>query len=208
MMTAAVRTDGHGRRSRLQRDATTLATLAALLIVSACTTGSMPSTTVAQANASMTEGYSIGGGDSLKINVFDEPTLTGEYEIGLDGVLSFPLIGMIDVSGMTPEVLSEAISAKLSEGGYVLSPRVAVEVSSHKPFFILGEVNAPGEYPYAGSLTLEQAVAKAGGFTARANKRAVILLRNGWNSPRRIRLEGSPLMISPGDTITVQEAFF
>jgi len=143
MMTAAVRTDGHGRRSRLQRVATTLATLAALLIVSACTTGSMPSTTVAQANASMTEGYSIGGGDSLKINVFDEPTLTGEYEIGLDGVLSFPLIGMIDVSGMTPEVLSEAISAKLSEGGYVLSPRVAVEVSSHKPFFILGEVNAP-----------------------------------------------------------------
>ena len=209
MILKALRTDEHRRQSEPRRVVTVLAVLAALLCVSACTTsGSLPSMSVAQANASLTKGYRIGGGDSLKVNVFDEPTLTGEYEVGLDGVLSFPLIGMINATGMTSDVLSEAISAKLSEGGYVLSPRVTVEVSSRKPFFMLGEVNTPGEYAYVGSLTLEQAVAKAGGFTARANKRAIILMRQEWNSPRRIKLEDSPLLIAPGDTVTVQEAFF
>lgn len=208
MMNEPVEETGYQSRFGPRRVVTALATLAALFIVSACTSNGLPSMSVAQANASLTQGYSIGGGDSLNINVFDEPTLTGEYEIGLDGVLSFPLIGVVEVSGMTSQALSETISAKLSEGGYVLSPRVTVEVTSYKPFFILGEVNAPGEYPYAGSLTLEQAVAKAGGFTARANKRAIIIMRHDWNSPRRISLEGSPLMIAPGDTITVQEAFF
>jgi len=185
-----------------------LTMLLALLCLSACASSHFPSASVSQVNAGLTEGYQIAGGDKLKITVFDEPTLTGDYEVSLDGDLSLPLIGPVNAAGMTSDTLSEAISTTLSEGGYVLSPRVAVEILEHRPFFILGEVKAPGEYPYVGKLTLEQAVAKAGGFSARADKRTIILLRQGWSSPKRIKLGGTPLMIAPGDTVTVQEAFF
>jgi len=185
-----------------------LTMLLALLCLSACASSHFPSASVSQVNAGLTEGYQIAGGDKLKITVFDEPTLTGDYEVSLDGDLSLPLIGPVNAAGMTSDTLSEAISTTLREGGYVLSPRVAVEILEHRPFFILGEVKAPGEYPYVGKLTLEQAVAKAGGFSARADKRTIILLRQGWSSPKRIKLGGTPLMIAPGDTVTVQEAFF
>ncbi len=185
-----------------------LAMTTAVLCLNACASSNLPVASVTQLNGSLTDDYLIEGGDKLKITVFDEPTLTGDYEVGLEGALSFPLIGDVKAAGMNSNALSEAIAGILSEGGFVLSPRVAVEVTEHRPFFILGEVKAPGEYPYVGKLTFEQAVAKAGGFTTRADKNSIVLLRQGWNSPRRVKLEGEPLTIAPGDTITVQESFF
>ncbi len=178
-----------------------------LLLVS-CATSTLPLVTVTDANTEYTGGYRIADGDKLKVIVFDEPTLSGDFGVGLDGGISLPLINSMRAAGQTPNELAENINTALSAGGYVLAPRVSVEVSQHRPFYILGEVKAPGEYPYVGDLTVEQAIAKAQGYSARANRSEVVLRRQGSNAARRVRLDTVPLLIAPGDTITVQEAFF
>jgi polysaccharide biosynthesis/export protein len=178
------------------------------LLLASCASSNLPLVSIAEANAGLSQGYRIAGGDKLKVSVFDEPTLTGEFGVGLDGTLSLPLIAPIQTSGQVPEQLAAKIAAALAEGGFVLSPRVTVEVSQHRPFYILGEVGAPGEYPYIGDLTVEQAIAKARGFTPRANKSEVVLRRHDWTVGKRVRLGTTPLLIAPGDTITIQEAFF
>lgn len=184
------------------------AVIAGGLLMVSCARSGLPLVSVADANSGMTQGYRIAGGDKIKVAVFDEPTLTGEFAVGLDGSLSLPLIAPIQSAGLMPEQIAAKIAASLTEGGFVLSPRVTVEVSQHRPFYILGEVTAPGEYPYIGDLTVEQAIAKARGYTPRANKSEVVLRRQGWSEGRRVRLGTSPLLIAPGDTVTVLEAFF
>lgn len=180
----------------------------AAMLLASCASSKLSVVSATDANAGLLQGYRIAAGDKLKVSVFDEPTLTGEFSVGLDGRLSLPLIAPIQAAGMAPKQLAAQVTSALAEGGYVLSPRVTVEVSQHRPFYILGEVTAPGEYPYTGDLTAEQAIAKARGYTPRANKSEVILRREGWSEPRRVRLGTAPLLIAPGDTITVQEAFF
>ncbi len=185
-----------------------LSTIWACFFLVSCAASNLPRVSSVDANAGIVKGYRIADGDKLKVTVFDEPTLTGEFAVGLDGSLSLPLIASMQASGQTPSELVEKITSALSAGGYVLSPRVSVEVSQHRPFYILGEVNAPGEYPYIGYLTVDQAIAKAKGYSPRANKSEVILQRQDWSEGRRVRLESAPLLIAPGDTITVQEALF
>ena len=167
-----------------------------------------PLKSVQELNSSLVSGYQVATGDKLRVTVFDEPTLTGDYQVGDDGAVALPLIEPVKASGMTTTELASAISEDLAAGGYVLVPRVSVEVTEHRPFYILGEVAQPGEYPYTGHLTLNQAVAKAGGFTARANKRVIRLQRQSSGTAMRIKLEEMPLKIAPGDTIIIQEAFF
>ncbi|MCJ2179810.1 polysaccharide biosynthesis/export family protein [Novosphingobium album (ex Hu et al. 2023)] len=159
-------------------------------------------------NAEVSDGYLLGAGDKLKVNVFDEPTLSGEFEVGEGGVLALPLIDPIVANGKTPEMLAQVVTSALKSGGYVLDPHVSVEVLKYRPFFILGEVKQPGEYPYRGDLTLQQAVATAGGYTARANKRTIEIQRKQWSVAKRVKLDDATLKIAPGDTITVLEAFF
>lgn len=183
-------------------------TIGACLLMASCAASDLPRVSVADANAGLAQGYRIADGDKLKVTVFDEPALTGEFGVGLDGSLSLPLIKSMQASGQTPSELAARITTALAAGDYVLSPRVSVEVSQHRPFYILGEVNAPGEYPYIGDLTVDQAIAKAQGYSVRANKSEVVLRRQGWSEGRRVRLDSAPLLIAPGDTITVQEAFF
>ena len=185
-----------------------LPVIAACFLIASCAASDLPLVSVADANSGLVQGYRIADGDKLKVTVFDEPTLTGEFGVGLDGSLSLPLIKSMQASGQTPSELATKITSALAAGDYVLSPRVSVEVSQHRPFYILGEVNAPGEYPYIGDLTVDQAIAKAKGYSARANKSEVVLQRQGWTQGRRVRLDSAPLLIAPGDTITVQEAFF
>jgi polysaccharide export outer membrane protein len=167
-----------------------------------------PLKSVQELNSSLVSGYQVATGDKLRVIVFDEPTLTGDYQVGDDGAVALPLLEPVKASGLTTTELAKAISEDLAAGGYVLVPKVSVEVTEHRPFYILGEVAEPGEYPYTGHLTLNQAVAKAGGFTARANKRVIRLQRQSSDTPMRIKLEGMPLKIAPGDTIIIQEAFF
>lgn len=199
------------RRFNTSRFAALKCAAAAILLaggLSGCASGNLPFTDVASVNAALADGYRVAAGDKLRITVFDEEALTGEYEIGDGGVLAMPLIDTIAADGMTPVNLAAVITNRLKSGGYVLVPRVSVEIISHRPFFILGEVTNPGEYPYSGELTLEQAVAKAGGYTPRAQKGEVMLRRQEWTSPMRVKLDGPSLRIAPGDTITVTEAFF
>lgn len=196
-----------GRRVRELAAAAVLS--GALLSASGCATAAnMPMVSAAQANQTLAQGYRIGAGDKLKVTVFDEPTLSGEYQVGVGGDLALPLISPLAAEGQTPEAVSAMITKSLADGGFVLAPRVSVEITTHRPFFILGEVKAPGEYVYSGELTLEQAVAKAGGYTPRAEKKTVVLRRQGWAQDKRVKLGDSALKIAPGDTITVREAFF
>lgn len=191
------------------RVACMVAGAAGMLIVPGAWAGSRPRTaTVAELNRDLPGAYRITAGDKLKITVFDEANLTGEYLVGLGGELSMPLIGSIDVRNLQGVAVADVIAARLKEGGYVLSPRVSVEILSHRPFYILGEVNKPGEYPHSSGMTLEQAVAMAGGYTRRANTKSVVLKRSSWSQSERVRLDKSALEIAPGDTITVRESFF
>lgn len=178
------------------------------LSLSACGGSNAPFASASSLNADIVSGYQVGAGDKVKVVVFDEPSLSGEFEIGESGAIALPLIGDVAASGRTPSQLASDVTQKLAAGGYVLDPRVSIEVLEYRPFYILGEVGEPGEYPYNGDLTLKQAVAKAGGYTARANKNTVELHRQNWSSAKRVDVSDSTLKIAPGDTVTILEAFF
>lgn len=173
---------------------------------SACTGQIYPELSAADANAQVGATSRLGAGDKLRVTVYEEPTLTGEYEVSASGAITLPLVADVAVANATPDLAAKAVSAKLTEGGYVLNPRVSVEVVSHRPFYILGEVSKPGEYTYAGQLSLLQAIAKAGGFTNRANKASVIVRRTGWSTGHKVLITDPALMIAPGDTITITES--
>lgn len=185
------------------------ATLGLLCVFAAsCASTNLAEISAIEANSGLTEGYLIDAGDSLKVTVFDEETLSGEFDVGSGGILALPLMEPISVKDKGPQQVAQMIAATLAEGGYVLDPRVSVEILEHRSFFILGEVETPGEYAHNGRMSLEQAVAKAGGYTPRAGRNSVVLKRQHWSESRLIRLDEATLMIAPGDTITIRESFF
>lgn len=191
------------------RHAATFACLGLVVMtsVSGPLSASSPHATVAELNQGVREGYQIGAGDHLRVTVFDEPNLTNEYIVNESGAVAFPLIDEVPANQMTTSQLASKIAEKLKAGGYVLTPKVAVEILKHRPFYILGEVAKPGEYPYTGDLTLAQAVATAGGYTARADTRSIKLQRRAGELPVQVKLD-APLRIAPGDTIIIRQAFF
>lgn len=150
----------------------------------------------------------LGAGDKLRVTVFGEETLTGQYTVTGAGDLSFPLIGNLPAAGRSVEQVQETIRERLA-AGYLKDPRVSAEILEYRPYFILGEVNRPGQYPYSIGLTVEQAVAAAGGFTYRANPKRVFIKRALDTSERLANLRRTPsLAVRPGDTIRVAERFF
>lgn len=150
--------------------------------------------------------YTLGPGDQLRVIVYGETDLTGDFIIGPNGALAYPLVGEIEARGLTLQQLSDAIADRL-RGGYVREPRVSVSVAQYRPFFILGEVQNPGSYPYAADMSVMSAVATAGGFTYRANRRRVFIRRAGETEERRLDLTGET-MVNPGDTVRIGERFF
>jgi len=158
-------------------------------------------------NRDASASYVLGAGDRLQIIVFGEPQLSGEHTVSASGIVSFPLIGDIPAASQTPAQVQEAIRSRLA-GGYLKDPRVAVEVLAYRPFYILGEVNRPGEYPYRANLKLEQAIATAGGYSYRANRSRFVIVRED-GSERKMRFkEAAQMEIQPGDTIRILERFF
>ena len=150
--------------------------------------------------------YRLGSADRIRIIVFNEPTLSGEFSVGDNGMLSIPLIGNVQASGRTPTELAADIEAKLADG-YLRSPHVSLDVLTYRPFYILGEVTKPGEYPYANGLTVMAGVATASGFTYRANKRKVYIKHSGDRDEKSLELTPS-ILIYPGDTIRISERHF
>lgn len=152
--------------------------------------------------------YRLAAGDRLSITVFGEESLSREYAITPQGDLAFPLLGDIPIADMTVADLQDALRAGLGEG-YVNDPRVTVEVLNYRPFYILGEVNKSGEFPFSDGLTVVQAVALAGGFTYRAERQRVFIVRYGQNKEESYDIEdGRPVYVAPGDTIRVGERYF
>ena len=150
--------------------------------------------------------YKLGAGDRISVTVFDEPTLSGEMAVDGSGVVSMPLVGEIEAEGLTVREFQAAYKDAL-EPDYLLNARVSVEVETFRPYYILGEVNTPGEYEYIEDLTLIAAVAKAGNWSYRANRRHVFVRPLGGET--EIRVEVTPnTKVNPGDTIRVVERLF
>ena len=150
--------------------------------------------------------YRLGPGDRLRVIVFGEEDLSGEFEVDSVGVVSLPLIQPINTSNMTLAQLRTQIENQL-KAGYLVEPRVSVEILNYRPFYITGEVGRPGEYPYVAGMNVLKAIAMAGGYTYRANTRRVLLTRADTNSEEE-KKPTQQLLILPGDYIRVPERFF
>jgi protein involved in polysaccharide export with SLBB domain len=151
-------------------------------------------------------GYTLGSGDKVLVIVFGEPGLSGEFFVSSTGKVSFPLIGDVPAATLTVQAFQQELENGLRQG-YLKEPRVSVEVLTYRPYYILGEVNKPGEYPYASGLTVMNAVATAGGFTYRAQTKKVFLRKNNETSERAYPLNAE-VKVSPGDTIRIAERLF
>jgi len=150
--------------------------------------------------------YRLDAGDKLRVVVYGQEGLTNTYAIDPGGSITMPLIGSVPARGRTPAGLASEITGKL-RNGYIRDPSVAVEIEAYRPFFILGEVAAPGQYPYVPNMSVESAVAIAGGFSPRARRDRVTLTHtDGSGSMRVVVPMGTAL--SPGDTVLVGERWF
>jgi polysaccharide biosynthesis/export protein len=150
--------------------------------------------------------YRLDAGDKLRVVVYGQEGLTNTYAIDAGGSITMPLIGSVPARGRTPAGLAAEITGRL-RNGYIRDPSVAVEIESYRPFFILGEVAAPGQYPYVPNMSVESAVAIAGGFSPRAKRDRVTLTHTDSSGSTRYVV---PLgtAISPGDTVLVGERWF
>lgn len=158
-------------------------------------------------NTGPADSYRLGSGDRVRVTVFGQPELTGEYAIDGGGQMSFPLIGQTKAGGLTAAELERDLVSKLSPG-YLKDPSISVEVLTYRPFYIVGEVRTPGSYPFVNGMTVLNAVALAGGFTYRARENSFYLTRTD-ESGAKSKLSASPeTAILPGDIITVRERYF
>jgi len=197
------------------------ALVAALLALGACSdndnTPIVTDTSVSSGKMSLTgtgngssdrapSDYRLGPNDRTRIIVYGQPNLTGEFVLDGSGNLAFPLIGNVPASGMTPTELQRAIAAKL-DPDYLHNPSVSVEVASRRPFYVVGEVQKPGSYPYVTDMTVLNAVATAGGQTYRANMGRFYVKRVVDGQTVRIA-STQESRLQPGDTVIVRERYF
>lgn len=150
--------------------------------------------------------YRLGVADKVRVTVFGEAALTGEFLVGGNGRISLPLIGETRAAGLTIGEFQQEVATALRDG-FITDPRVSAEILNYRPFYILGEVNSPGEYPYTNSLTVLNAVATAGGFTYRADNRRVFIKRADGDGEEEFPLT-TATRVAPGDTIRIRERLF
>jgi protein involved in polysaccharide export with SLBB domain len=146
-------------------------------------------------------------GDKVKINVYGEERLTGDYEVDSDGTIVLPLIGSVEVTGMTKKDLERTLTARLRTGQILLNPVVSADIAGRMPFYVLGEVEKPGEYAYRSGLNVLSAVAVAGGYTYRASKSRVLVKRARDKTITEYQL-APDIPIYPGDLVNVPERIF
>lgn len=181
--------------------------MAAMSLASCASSGTVVSTGERYSvDEQLSETYLLGAGDKVRVTVFNEPTLSGEFFVSGDGAVSLPLVGDVPASNKTTKDVS-AEFARLLADGYLRDPRVSMEVITYRPFFILGEVATAGQYPYVTGMTVLNAVATAGGFSPRAKKSRVFIRRRGEEGELEYELTPN-LRVMPGDTIRVGERYF
>ncbi len=157
-------------------------------------------------NEALTQPYRLGGGDRVRVTVFEQESLTNTYSVDQSGYIAFPLVGSVPARGRTVQQLEGDIAQQL-RGGYLRDPDVSVEIDRYRPIFVMGEVGAAGQYSYVPGMTVQKAIAAAGGFSPRAYQGNVDVTRdiNGKVMTGRV-WTSDPLL--PGDTIYVRERLF
>jgi protein involved in polysaccharide export with SLBB domain len=150
--------------------------------------------------------YRLGTGDKVRVIVFGEDDLGGEFDVDGSGFVRLPLVGQVKAAGLSVHGFEGAVTEKL-KAGYLKNPRVSVEITNYRPFYIIGEVNKPGEYPYVNNMSVLNAVALAGGYTYRAGESEVYVRRNGGKDEIKEQADGSAKIL-PGDIVRVPERFF
>ena len=150
--------------------------------------------------------YRLGTGDTIRLTVFGHEELSGDFTVGPAGRVSFPLVLDTTVSGLTVEELEDVLAKKLSPQ-YLLDPKVSIDVLHYRDVYILGEVRVPGKYPYIPNMTLQKAVAIAGGYTYRAKENSAELTRQTGDVIKTNIIDGKS-MILPGDTLVITRKWF
>tara|TARA_R110000787_G_scaffold8786_18_gene30167 strand:- start:1212 stop:1829 length:618 start_codon:yes stop_codon:yes gene_type:complete len=161
-----------------------------------------PAAAVAQA----LDAYRLGPGDRLKVTVFDHPRSSGDFELDSLGTIAYPLLGRVEARGKTIAELQEFLRSELDKK-YIVNPRVSIEVLNYRPFYIYGEVNRAGSYPYVIGLTVRRAVAIAGGFTRRAREGSAELVREGTDGTIKL-IKNIDDNVLPGDIVKVERRLF
>ncbi|RQD67750.1 MAG: polysaccharide export protein [Desulfonatronovibrio sp. MSAO_Bac4] len=149
--------------------------------------------------------YTLGSGDRVKVTVFGEEDLSGEFQVDGSGYISLPLIGELRVRGLNLRDTEKLLVDTLADG-YLVDPRISLEVLNYRPFYILGEVNDPGQYEYVSGITLHNAIAMAGGYTHRARRNRAEITRASTGEV--IENAEHSTVVLPGDVINIRERFF
>jgi polysaccharide export outer membrane protein len=145
--------------------------------------------------------------EKIRITVYGETSLSGDYQIDPGGFVSLPLAGTIKAAGLTPTELEEQLTKQLGNGQYLKNPKVTVSITEFRPFYILGEVQKPGAYPYVGGINVLSAIAIAGGTTYRASHSTILIQHPGEDGLHEYSMS-SPIPVLPGDIIQVQARYF
>lgn len=182
---------------------------AALLAVCATVTDASAATALDTLRVSVAESpstYRLATGDKVHVIVYGEDDLSGDFEIDGNGFVRMPLIGQVKAQGLSTHDLESSIAQALADG-YLNAPRVSVEITNYRPFYIIGEVNKPGQYPYVNDMTALNAVALAGGYTAKAEDDVVYVRRNGEAEEHKMRADQATRIL-PGDVVRVPTSVF
>ena len=151
--------------------------------------------------------YRLGAGDKIRVVVMQDTEFSGDYEVNGTGSISVRVLGPIQVVGMSLQELEDKLRERYREGGYLISPRLSVELVASRPFYIVGEVSRPGQFPYVACLHVIQAVAIAGGFTRRASKSGLTIKRY-FATTADEQYVTEDTLIEPGDVLRVPERYF
>jgi len=180
--------------------------LSMAFLLTSCASAPVEPTATQAVESGAGDVYVLGQGALISIQVFDEPDLTMDSRISASGVINYSYLGDLRVAGKTPVDIEKEITGLLSDG-YLVNPSVNVSITEYRPFFINGEVRSPGSYPFQPGLTLDKAIALAGGLTDRASTRKMFLVRAASNKQEQAKAEMTA-KIEPGDIITIKEGFF
>lgn len=150
--------------------------------------------------------YRLGSGDKLRVTVFGQPDMSGEFTVDAAGQVTVPLVGAVDAARMTVGELTKALTERLAKD-FLVDPKVSIDVLNYRPFYVLGEVKSPGSYAYVVGINIRQAIAIAGGFNRRARTSTVTVYRDTRQDKEVFESELDELVL-PGDTIDVDRRLF
>lgn len=185
-----------------------LVIIAPLLLTNCgATQGGLEYAATTTASVQSLNSYHLMPGDKLRVEVFNEPDLHGEFQINENGKIAFPLLGELQAGGLTVEEFDAALTAGLSDG-FLRSPRVNVDIVNYRPINIVGEVKNAGQYPYRPGISVQDAIAIAGGYTYRANNNFIYVNRPTVGEEIKVDMENGRFAVLPGDSIRVPERYF